>query len=191
MKALLIVSQIAGMLLLAGTMVLLFFRRVYLDAETKQPIEFALPVLGKVKTQSPVLVLAFLGAILVLVPVWKMAEMVSQKVPLKKVSLTGEVATGGKSVQAVVVADPDYTHIQDSDGPFSMNVPLLATDATYRVKFIVDKQVIDDQMLTATNGGFALTRKVMWSPPEADEDPESQIKTKKDVSDAEIEKFVH
>ena len=51
MKVLLVTTQAAGIVLVIATMILLFFRRVYLDAETKKPIKFKLPVIGEVETQ--------------------------------------------------------------------------------------------------------------------------------------------
>ena len=180
MNAILLITQGAGGLLLLGTLVLLFSRRVYLDAATKEPIEFELPLFGKVKTQSPVLVLVIIAAFMVAYPIAKARP--------KMIPLTGEVDTSGEPVQAVVVADPDYTHSQDSPGGFKMNIPLLATDATYRVKFIVDKMVIDDQQATLKDGAFVLDRRVKWSPPTA-ERPQGQITARKDISDAELQKL--
>jgi hypothetical protein len=179
MKGLLVTTQVAGILLLMATMVLLFFRRIYLDAETKQPIKFTLPLFGEVSTQAPVLVLVLVGAFMVIYPLSKMgAEMVP---------IEGTIDTGGKSVSVLVVAVPAYEHTQDAPGQFSMNIPLLATDATYRVKFLVDKQVIDDQSVKLEGGRFAL-KPVQWSPP-AEAGGESHIAVKKDISDEELQRL--
>jgi hypothetical protein len=179
MRALLVTTQVAGILLLIATMVLLFFRRIYLDAETKQPIKFTLPVLGEISTQAPVLVLVLIGAFMVVYPLSKMRA--------DTVPLDGEIDTGGKSVSWVVVAVPDYEHSQDGRGPFSVNVPLLATDATYRVKFIVDKQVIDDQRATLKDGRLQV-KPVQWSPP-VEEGQEGKIRARKDVTDEELRRL--
>jgi hypothetical protein len=100
-------------------------------------------------------------------------------------TLEGDIDTGGKSVSVVVVAVPAYEHSQDAAGPLLLRVPLLATDATYRVKFIVDKQVIDDQAAELKNGRLKLAHAVQWAPPQS---PDAQIPLKKDVSDEELRK---
>jgi hypothetical protein len=60
------IAQGAGIILLVGTLILLFKRTIYLDRETKQPVEMELPVFGKIKTQSPVIFIVLIGASLVL-----------------------------------------------------------------------------------------------------------------------------
>src|SRR5262249_15036703 len=125
MAGLLITTQVAGILLLVATMILLFFPPIYLDAESKQAITFTLPLFGEISTQAPVLVLVLVGAFMVIYPLSKMgAEMVP---------IEGTIDTGGKSVSVLVVAVPAYEHTQDAPGQFSMKIPLLATDASYRV----------------------------------------------------------
>jgi hypothetical protein len=177
MTVLLLTTQAAGILLVIGTMFLLFARRIYLDAETKQPIKFTLPVMGEISTQAPVLILIVIGAFMVVYPLSMMgADMAT---------LEGDIDTGGKSVSVVLVAVPAYEHSQDAAGPLLLRVPLLATDATYRVKFIVDKLVIDDQAAELKNGRLKLTHAVRWAPPTGDD---VQIPIRKDVSDEELRK---
>ena len=179
MRALLVITQLAGVLLVAATMVLLFFRRIYLDSETQQPIKFALPLFGEISTQAPVIVLVLVGAFMVVYPLSKMSA--------DTVSLEGHVDTGGETVSVLVVAVPDYEHSQDATGDFVVKIPLLATAATYRVKFLVDKQVIDDQPATLKNGHFEL-RPVQWSPP-VEESHVSEIPLKREISDEELRKL--
>lgn len=176
MKALLVITQLAGILLLVATMVLLFFRRIYLDSETKQPIKFTLPVFGEISTQAPVLVLVLVGAFMVVYPLSKMG---ADMVPME-----GQIDTGGKSATLLVIAVPAYEHTQDAKGQVPVTIPLLATDATYRVKCVVDKQVIDDIGTTLKNGRLVWDRPCLWSPP-----VEDQIPVKKDVSDDELRKL--
>jgi hypothetical protein len=176
MAVLLLTTQAAGILLVIGTMFLLFARRIYLDAETKQPIKFKLPVMGEISTQAPVLILIVIGAFMVVYPLSMMgADMAT---------LEGDIDTGGKSVTVVLVAVPAYEHSQDAAGPLHLRVPLLPTDATYRVKVIVDKQVIDDQAAELKNGRLTLTHAVRWAP----QGDDVQIPIKKDVSDEELRK---
>jgi len=179
MNTLLVTTQVSGIVLLIATMLLLFFRRIYLDAETKQPIQFKIPIVGEISTQAPVLALILIGVFMVVYPLSKMGE--------DKAVLQGEIDTGGKSVTVLVIAVPDYEHSQDASGKFRIKIPLLATDATYRIKYIVDKAVIADQIATLKNGQIDLAP-VRWSPPV--EDALSRpIPARKDVSDEELHKL--
>jgi hypothetical protein len=178
-NTLLVMTQLAGIVLLIATMVLLFFRRIYLDAETKQPIKFTLPLIGEINTQAPVLVLVLIGASMVVYPLSKMGA--------DKVVVQGEIDTGGKSVTVLVVADPDYVHSQDASGKFSIKIPLLATDATYRIKYVVDKLIIADQIATPKNGHIELSL-VQWAAPVEDSGM-SKIPVKKEVSDEELRRL--
>jgi hypothetical protein len=100
------------------------------------------------------------------------------------IQLCGRVDTGGKPVTAVVVAVPDYELSQDDSGDFAIKIPLLATNATYRVKFIVDKQVIADRIAKKKGGRFELNE-VQWSPP-APAASEHEIPQRKGISDDEL-----
>jgi len=176
---LLVTTQIAGIVLLIGTMILLFFRRIYLDAETKQSIKVTLPIFGEISTQAPVIILVLIGALMVVYPaIQKRQDMVS---------VEGEINTGGKSVTVLVVAVPDYVFSQDASGKFNMRIPLLATNANYRVKYIVDKRIIADDLATLKDGQIKL-KAVEWAPPVEDSGM-SRIPIKKEVSDEELRKL--
>ena len=98
-------------------------------------------------------------------------------------TLEADIDTGGKSVNVLIVAVPAYEHSQDAPGRLVLRVPLLSTDATYRVKFLVDKQVIDDQDAELKNGRLTLSHSVQWIPPAG---TESKMPLKKDISDEEL-----
>lgn len=179
MNTLLLVTQSAGILLLIGTMVLLFFRRVLLDAETKQPIRFKLPLLGEVSTQAPVMVLILVAAFMVIYPL--------SKTDVEMATVIGEVDTGDDPVSMLIVADPDYTHNQDANGAFEFSIPLLRSAAHYRIKYIVNKRIIDDQTAVLSGGKITL-RTVQYVPPVTDPATD-RIEPKKEISDEELRKF--
>lgn len=175
-EMLLIITQMAGILLLFSTVMLLFFRRIYLDATTKKAITFTLPVIGEISTQAPVIALILIGAFMVVYPI-------SRSGPVR-VDLHGHIETGGKHVSAIVVAVPDYEFGQDAESDdYSLKFPLLSTPATYRVMFIVDKRVIDDQWAVVQNGHVEL-KPVRWNPPASS--AEDGIVPKKEVSDDQL-----
>lgn len=171
---LLLVSQIAGIILLLSTMLLIGFRRIYFDKETKQPIEIEIPIFGKLKTQAPALALIVVAACLVLYPL-------SRSRP-DLVTVHGDIDTGGKAVTILVVAVPQYQTTLDRAGAFHIPVPVLK-DSTYRVKFIVDGQVVADQEATLTKGIFEV------KPVELAGEPAGKgAVPKKEVSDEELRK---
>ncbi len=174
----LMTTQAAGILLLVGTMILLFYRRVVLDSETKTPTRFKLPLFGEITTQAPVLVLVVIGAAMVLYPL--------SKIEPPSVTVSGTVDPGNASVAVVVVADPDYTHSYDAAGNFNFAFPLLNSRATYRVKFIADKQIIDDQQVEVRHGRVAL-RQVSYSPKIGDDT--TRITARKDISDEQLKQL--
>jgi hypothetical protein len=105
-QILFIITQFSGILLLLSTVILLFFRRVYLDSSTKEPIAFTLPLIGKISTQAPVIVLILVSTFMVVYPI-------SRSGP-DRVNLHGHIETGGTHVSAIVVAVPDYQFGQDA-----------------------------------------------------------------------------
>jgi len=174
---LLVISQIAGIFVLACTMLLIGLRRIYFDAETKQPIEIELPLLGKIKTQAPAFAVIVVGAFLVFYP---MARPHPDTVPLK-----GSIGdTKGNSVQVLVVTVPNSEETLDSPGTFTMPVQLVK-NASYRVKFLVDKQVVADVEPTSGKAGFEV-KEFDWNPLPPETAP---IQTRKDVSDEELQKL--
>jgi hypothetical protein len=175
MDPILMTTQLAGILLLVGTMILLFYRRVFLDAETKTPTRFKLPLFGEITTQAPVLVLVLTGALMVIYPL-------SKREP-STVTVSGTVDPGHSSVALLVIADPDYAHSYDAAGDFKFEFPLLNSKATYRVKFVADKQIIDDQQVDVQHGRVAL-RQVSYSPKLSDET--TAITPRKDISDEQL-----
>jgi hypothetical protein len=52
----------SGAFLATTAAIILLFRKSYIDAATGSPIEFEMPLIGKVRTQSPVIAMALIGA---------------------------------------------------------------------------------------------------------------------------------
>jgi len=173
---LLMTSQIAGIFLLACTMLLIGLRRIYFDAKTKQPLEIELPLFGKVKTQAPAFGLIVVGAFLVFYPMARPHP--------DTVTLRGAIDTKGKSVTVVVVAMPQYQQTLDGPGKFSM--PGLIKDASYRVKFLVDRTVVHEEEATPDESGLGV-KPFDWTLQATTEIV--PIKTQKDISDEDLQKL--
>jgi len=174
---LLVICQAAGILLLACTMLLIGLRRIYFDAKTKQPIEIELPLFGKVKTQAPAFALIVVGAFLVFYP--------TARPQPDMVTFHGSVDTKGKSVTVMVVV-PQYQQVLDSPGSFHIPVQVIK-DASYRVKFIVDKRIEHDEEPTRDKSGEFSVAAFDWSPPLPSMIVPTQ--TQKDVSDEELQRL--
>jgi hypothetical protein len=182
-----LLAMAAGILLLLGTMVLLFFRRIYLDSETNQPVRFSLPLFGNISTQTPVIALVLCGVFLVAYAQWKFKPLETQEVPV-----TGYIDPGGESILVKIIPD-QYEGSALAPGPFSHKIPVCDKNTEYRILFLEGKEVIDDQPLKQVNDGPHRTDKgtgyvfndVVWTTT-----PEESISvaTKKDVSDEQAPK---
>lgn len=152
------VSAAAGCFLLISTMVLVGMRRIYIDKETKQPIEFEFPIIGKVKSQTPALFLIAAGVLLVLYPIGKAGT--------GHAVIDGEFSAQGSSVSVSVLALPQQFEASlDAAGKFTMTVPLVP-DGNYRIKYEVDRQIVAEQAGTLVNNHITLTP-VQYVPPPA------------------------
>jgi len=180
MHILLLLSAIAGILLLVGTMLLLWFRRIYIDAQTGQPTEIEIPLIGKFRTHAPAFALIIVGAILVIYPIYNAPKQ-------DLIKIEGTVDPGGKSVTVLVLALPTNLLTLDSAGPFDMWVPLIK-DASYRVKFIVDKQVLLDCAAKRDEKGVYKVNDFRWAAPPAGEFHHVRP-TREEVTDEEIRRL--
>jgi hypothetical protein len=64
-----LVCQVAGIIMILGAIFLLFKEKIYLNAETKQPISVEVPFFGKLRVNSPAFGVFFLGVVAVAYPV--------------------------------------------------------------------------------------------------------------------------
>ena len=168
-----VLAMAAGILVLLGTIVLLFFRRIYLDSETRQPVQFFLPLFGHISTQTPVIVLMLFGVFLVTYGQWQFKQE-TLEVPVK-----GYIDPGDESILVKIVPDSHEGSAMGRAGPFSHNIPVCGKNPEYRILFLEGKQVIDDQQLT-NNGieyGFS---DVVWTTTPEETLP---LETQKEASD--------
>jgi len=167
------VSAAAGFFLLAATMLLVGMRRIYIDKETKKPIEFEFPIIGKVKSQTPALFLIAGGMLLVVYPI--------QQSGPDQVTIQGTVtAPPGVRVDVVAVPQQFQTTLYTS-GPFSMTVPLIP-NANYRVQYQAGGVIADQQ-------GVLVKDQILVTPWNYGAPPADSITPVKEVSDAELQKL--
>jgi hypothetical protein len=178
---LLFLCAASGVFLLVATFYLIVKRIIYIDAETKQPIQFELPLLGKVRTQSPIVFLLLVSVALILYPL-KHAES-------DTVTLEGDVQTGGKSVTVLVVAVPHYQETLDLGGHFLIKVPLIQSDASYRVKYIIEKQVVYDDVAPTNKGSNKLKPYIYAGSQTTTGTVAPWAQKKKEISDDELRRL--
>ncbi len=176
--SLLWICQGAGVVILVATIFLLYKGRIYLDSESKQPIEYEIPWFGKFKSQNPVLMMMVLGAVMVSGPALR------GQPATEMVDVEAEIQTDGRPILTQFVEVPAFQNTKQTSGKFSMSLPRLSSGVTYRAQFLVDKRLIDERELDFTNGKATLTP-VVWSEPASD----SEIQPKIEVSDADKKLF--
>jgi hypothetical protein len=173
---LMVISAISGVFLLACTMLLVGLRRIYFDQTTKEPILIEIPLIGKLRTQAPALALIFVGAVLVVYPTMKTGP--------DMVTIDGDVSALTKSMNVVVVAEPTFEQTLNSSSHYHLRIPALK-DTSFRVKFIVDKEIIADQYVSVVKGSATL-KPLTYEPPPEERTLHSRITPKKEVSDAKL-----
>ena len=107
--------------------VALLSQKVYLDATTKQPTEVQIPFLGKIKSNYPALVFAFLGAALAFYAFQKSFPLPPP--PLEDWTLTGSFKPPeGKTIRwregtlALLPLGPVTADVQPDTGRFQIHV---------------------------------------------------------------------
>lgn len=172
-----LITQVAGGVLLVGTMLLVGCRRIYFDATTKEQIEVTLPILGKVKTHAPAFALILVAAVMVIYPLSRARPDL--------VNVEGEVTTQGKPVTLLLIAVPQYQTTLLKPGSFHFSVPILK-DATYRMIYVADSQVIADNPGALSSNGTIQLKPVTWMPSWEDNIP---VSARKEISDEELHKL--
>ena len=144
MFELMVGGQLGGFLILGGAFILLFRRIVILDAETRQPTSFKFPLLGEVRTQTPVLAIILVGAALILFSV-----TMSSRLEVTSKSLKGVITGKLEQARVLIVGHPDFIALADEEGRFSTYIPLVKKKMTYQLLVLDGKQqivttIIDD-----------------------------------------------
>jgi hypothetical protein len=175
----LLIAELAGVVLLVGTMLLLGLRRIYIDSETKEPIEFEIPFIGKMKMQAPALFLVAAGVMLIGYAVHEdpQAAIVQQG------TLAGSVDLQGANATILLLALPTpYVVSRETTGPYSIPVPLLPGVTDYQVQYEVDGHVFP-KAATFANGRVTV-EPFTYMPPAP-----VNVQPVKDISDAELQKL--
>jgi hypothetical protein len=132
-------SALAGIVMIVGGIWLIYKEKIYLDHESKEPIEIQSP-LGSFKSNYPALTLFVLGFFPLVYPIYAVNNL-TDYIKVDTVRIRGAVAANAYPV--VVYA----ARAQDSlsrDGEFQVPVPFLSQQDDYRILLVVNDHVLDE-----------------------------------------------
>jgi hypothetical protein len=146
---LLVLCSLAGLIMVIGSLYLLWKGRITLDRETKSPTKFKLP--GGFEVESPVaaLVMFVMGVFMLFIPIHYGTEYSSRlcpnpafhkKVPLEMVDLRGKVSTD-INIEVYAIVDEQNAN---ADQNIALSVPYLA-DRRYVVKYFNNSGAMVDE----------------------------------------------
>ncbi len=169
-----ILSSTAGLVMVIGSLLLLWKGRIVLDTHGKSMSRLELPGGIKFGTQFPVLVMFFLGVVLLIYPVYQARNICpdlslhKQKIP-EIVTITGQVktdkpidvyacvaeqkaATDNISLPVPYVSDRSYTLFRGAaDGHFyPMDSIVLSSDKPHKEKYSLERPLIVQTNETST-----------------------------------------
>jgi hypothetical protein len=142
------ISAVAGFVMVAGGIWLIYKEKIYIDRETKAITEVETPF-GKFKTNIPALVLFVLGFVPLIYPIIKSAST-TPEVPLK-----GEVKSNTYPVDVYAVISSDSLKNQRS---VNLSVPFLQGSTNeYKVLYVVGGILTEEQVVLTNKNAYKLT----------------------------------
>ena len=145
--ALLFMIAVAGFVMVAGGMWLLYIEKIYIDKESSQPIEISLPGDLKFKSNYPALALFVLGFFPLIYPISQFKSL-PEYPHVVRVVLHG-VPNNGVYPALVYASVKPQTVVQDGDS-FDVEVPFIGEpqNQEYKVLLVANKQLLDTQTVT-------------------------------------------
>jgi hypothetical protein len=145
-SSLFILCSLAGLLMLLGSLYLLWARRIHLSRDSSGVTEFE--VLGfKVKTPVPALVMFVLGVVLVVYPIERSPHLcpdltLHKKPSLELVTLRGKAAAD-TDVEVYAIVDEQPANASDN---FTLSVPYVQ-DRRYVIRYTnkADRSLLDEE----------------------------------------------
>ena len=171
------IIMFSGAFLATMAAIILLFRKSYIDAATGSPIEFEMPLIGKVRTQSPVIAMALIGAGLLIYGLNHSQQ--------DNLAITGEIKSD-QPVTVYFVGIPQFQYTQQNSGQFSTSLPYLP-DLQYRAEYVVNGRVVTEKYLKISGKAANLDLFENQITASAN-DP--KIQPKVEVSDDEAKQFL-
>jgi hypothetical protein len=138
--ALYYVSAGAGLVMIVGGIWLIYKEKIYIDRESKQPIEIQSP-LGSFKSNYPALTLFALGFFPLVYPMYSINNL-TEFVKVDTVRIKGLVTANAYPVLVYAARAQDML---SSNGEFQVPVPFLGHDQDdYKILLVVNGHVLDE-----------------------------------------------
>jgi hypothetical protein len=131
---LLYLCSIAGLIMVAGGIFLIYKEKIYIDRETKKVTEVETPI-GKFKTNAPALVLFVLGFFPLIYPIYMAKE------GSKMISISGELSSTNYPVNVYAVVESESLL---NDGSYRLMVPAKSDNHKYKLIFYSHNIFIED-----------------------------------------------
>lgn len=134
--------------MVVGGIWLIYKEKIYIDKETNQVTELETPI-GKFKTNVPALVLFALGFVPLIVPIYKVTEI------LPEIAVDGDVRSNAFPVQVYAVVKTESLL-----GPrkFHLNIPRTDKPEGYKILYVA-QGVIAEDIPELKGGGLFLAPK--------------------------------
>jgi len=144
-------TECAGFVMVVGGMWLIYKEKVYIDKESKQPLEVVLPGGFTFKGNYPALALFVLGFFPLIYPFTELSKL-SEYPHVIRVKLTGVPNTN--VYPALVYASVAPSAVTKDGDSFSVPVPFIGKgDEEYKVLLIANEHVLDSQTAKRTGNG--------------------------------------
>lgn len=149
---LLFMAQLAGFVMVVGGMWLIYKQKIYIDRESKEPIQVSLPGNFSFKSNYPALALFALGFIPLIYPFHEFSKL-SEYPHVVRVDLTGVPNINVHPAIVYAAVSPPYAVTQNGDS-FSVQVPFIGSgNQEYKVLLVANEHVLDVETAKKTGTG--------------------------------------
>jgi hypothetical protein len=124
--------------MIVGGIWLLYKEKIYIDRESKQPVEIKTP-LGSFKSNYPALALFVVGFFPLVYPIYALRDLVGY-VRVETLGITGEVQATAYPVLVYAARGQDSL---TRNGEFRVPVPFIGDD-DYRILLVINGRVFDE-----------------------------------------------
>lgn len=143
------VSALTGVFMVVGGIWLIYKEKIYIDAESKQPIEISTPI-GGFKNNYPALTLFALGFFPLIYPLYTINNL-SDYARVETVRIKGPVDAHMYPVLIYASVDQDA---RTAKGDFEIRVPFVGRNQKdYKVLLVVNGQVLGEESARRTTDG--------------------------------------
>jgi hypothetical protein len=131
------ICSMTGFVMVAGGIWLIYKEKIYIDRESKTPVEIQSP-LGSFKSNYPALALFVLGFFPLVYPIYKLGDL-TDLVRVEQVRIKGMVQANAHPVLVYATRAEDSL---TADGDFLVPVPFTGEGDDYKILLVVGKQVL-------------------------------------------------